>query len=67
MPYDFTGCLAHIDLTYRPDSQQIIRIAGVLEHNDECKATYMTRLPPIPLHDHVWQIALEQLHDGARL
>jgi hypothetical protein len=66
MPYDFTGCLAHIDLTYRFESRQIIRVTGLLEHNSKCQSIYMQRLPPIPLHDHVWQVALQQLNDGAR-
>jgi len=43
-----------------------IRITGVLTHNKECIERQMRRLPPIPLHGHVWQIALQQLSEGAR-
>ena len=65
-PYDFTGCLAHIDLTFRVVDNKAIRITGVLTHNKECIERQMRRLPPIPLHGHVWQIALQQLSEGAR-
>ena len=66
-PYDFTGCLAHIDLTFRPaKNYEVLRITGILEHNEMCEKQRMKRLPAIPLHNHVWQIALEQLNAGAR-
>jgi len=65
-PYDFTGCLAHIDLTYHTANLQIIRITGIITHNDSCCERNMKRLPAIPLHNHVWQIALDQLNVGAR-
>ncbi|HEV7738663.1 MAG TPA: hypothetical protein VGO47_14980 [Chlamydiales bacterium] len=66
MPYNFTGCLAHIDLTYEMLTSSILRITGVLEHNSECNEQTMQRLPAIPIHPHVWEIALRQLGDGAR-
>lgn len=66
MPYDFTGCLAHIDITFTVPSQHIIRLAGILEHNEACKKKVMKRLPPIPLHPHVFQIALQQINEGAK-
>ena len=65
-PYDFTGCLAHIDITYRPTSWQVLRITGIISHNTVCVQADMKRLPPVPLHEHVWQVALQQLNDGAR-
>ncbi|KIJ42120.1 hypothetical protein M422DRAFT_780089 [Sphaerobolus stellatus SS14] len=67
MPYDFTGCLAHIDITYSPSRNMIFRIAGILEHNSGCEKQEMQRLPAVPLHPHVWQIALKQLEDGASI
>ncbi|KIJ56017.1 hypothetical protein M422DRAFT_239205 [Sphaerobolus stellatus SS14] len=67
MPYDFTGCAAHIDITYDQTSSRIIRIVGILEHNKECETQEMQRLPPVPLHPHVWKIAVNQLNDGASL
>ncbi|KAF8518308.1 hypothetical protein JB92DRAFT_3082453 [Gautieria morchelliformis] len=60
-----SGCLAHIDLTYC--GTEVVRITGILIHNRGCQTQHMTRLPPIPLHDHVWEIALEQLNDGASI
>ena len=66
MPYDFTGCLAHIDITYQFNTDCIIRITGILEHGVACEKQEMQRLPPVPLHPHVWQIALKQIQEGAR-
>ena len=66
MPFDFTGCPAHIDLTYRMESFQIVRITGILSHNGSCSVQVMKRLPAVPLHEHVWQVALRQLREGAR-
>ena len=65
-PYDFTGCLGHIDVTFRVLNTQILRITGVLTHNEECLKQNMQCLPAVPLHNHVWQVALRQLEEGAR-
>ena len=54
MPYDFTGCLAHMDITFSVESLNILGITGHLQQEMQC-------LPPVPLHSHVWKIALEQL------
>ena len=66
MPYDFTGCLARLDITYQLETFAILRIVGCTTHNEACTKAVMKHLPAIPLHDHVWQIALDQLIDGAR-
>lgn len=65
-PYDFTGCLAHADITERVSDGQVTRIIGVFEHNQGCRNSVMTRIPAVPLHPHVYEVALEQLRDGAR-
>jgi len=65
-PYDYHGCLAHADVTYVHGSGEIKRVMGILEHNKECFNAVLTRLPAIPLHPHVFQIALLQLTEGAR-
>ncbi|KIJ37260.1 hypothetical protein M422DRAFT_781831 [Sphaerobolus stellatus SS14] len=67
MPYDFTGCPAHIDVTYHHTSSHITRIVGILQHNEACEMQEMKRLPPIPLHPHVWKIAIEQINEGASI
>jgi len=64
-PYDFTGCLAHIHLTYNPSLLIFHRITGIINHNPSCKQQEMKCLPPVPLHPHVWHIALSQINDGA--
>ncbi|KAF8521299.1 hypothetical protein JB92DRAFT_3094470, partial [Gautieria morchelliformis] len=66
-PYDHTGCLAHLDITYRMSDYHVRRITGVLSHNDSCLVRKMMRLPAIPLHDHVWQVALQQMMGGASI
>jgi hypothetical protein len=65
-PYDFTGCLAHADVTYEISSGRIGRIIGYFEHNLGCQTGIMKRLPPVPLHPHVFEVALEQLKEGAK-
>ena len=31
-----------------------------------CQAATLKRLPAIPLHDHVYEVALEQMEDGVK-
>ncbi|KAJ3907755.1 hypothetical protein F5879DRAFT_986170 [Lentinula edodes] len=67
VPYPFTGCLAHVEITEQVRNGVISRIAGIVEHNSQCQVAVLQRLPPIPLHDHVYEVALEQLRNGASL
>ncbi|KIJ47382.1 hypothetical protein M422DRAFT_248771 [Sphaerobolus stellatus SS14] len=67
MPYNFTGCLAHIDITFNRQSLSIIRITGILNHDLNCESQEMQRLPPVPLHPHVWRCAIEHLNKGASI
>ncbi|KAH9962505.1 hypothetical protein BGW80DRAFT_1463528 [Lactifluus volemus] len=66
-PYDFTRCLAHADVTYEVSSGWIGWIIGYFEHNFGCQTGIMKRLPPVPLHSHVFEVALEQLEEGANI
>ncbi len=63
--YDFTGCLAHVDVTYNDTESLILRIVGYLQHNEACLQATMKRFPSIPLHEHVYEVALRQLRHGA--
>ncbi|KAG8869638.1 hypothetical protein FRB97_000915 [Tulasnella sp. 331] len=65
--YNFSGCLAHADITYRTSDRQILRITGILNHNQACQHARLVRRPAIPLHPQVYNIALKQLQDGASL
>lgn len=65
-PYDFTGCLAHAEVTEHNSDGQITQIFGVLNHSQECQASAMTCIPAVPLHPHVYEVALEQLKNSAR-
>lgn len=41
-------------------------ISGIIKHNLACQEALMDRLPAIPLHEHVYKVALSQLENGAR-
>ncbi|KAJ4499163.1 hypothetical protein C8R41DRAFT_755296, partial [Lentinula lateritia] len=67
VPYPHTGCLGHVEITECVGDGSIIRIAGFWEHNEGCKKATLERIPAIPLHEHVYEVALEQLENGASL
>ncbi|KAJ7028157.1 hypothetical protein C8F04DRAFT_993887, partial [Mycena alexandri] len=64
---DFTGCLAHAEITFIIETQKILRVRGFLEHNAACKSALMQRIPALPLHPSVYQAALVQLANGVSL
>src|SRR5882762_6227045 len=66
VPYAFTTCLAHVEITERCGDGEVTMIAGHFDHNEACHKSILTRLPAIPLHNHVYEVALSQLQDGAR-
>ncbi|EPQ56931.1 hypothetical protein GLOTRDRAFT_127317 [Gloeophyllum trabeum ATCC 11539] len=66
-PYDFVRCLAHVEITERDSDGAISRIVGYLCHHDECNSAVLKRRPAVPLHPHVYEVALEQLHSGASI
>lgn len=66
--YDYTGCLAHADVTYKysdDGTTLICRLVGYLEHNESCRAAKLVRIPAVPLHTHVAEVAVHQLGNGA--
>ncbi|KAI0038559.1 hypothetical protein FA95DRAFT_1585462 [Auriscalpium vulgare] len=66
--YDFTGCLAHADITFSGDGDKhVLRVVGHLQHNTDCMGGDLKRIPAIPLHKHVKEVALRQLKDGSSL
>ncbi|TFK45581.1 hypothetical protein OE88DRAFT_1649199 [Heliocybe sulcata] len=38
VPFDFTGCLVHVEVTYHLHAKHILRIQGRLDHNAACQA-----------------------------
>lgn len=66
VPYPHTGCLAHVEIMERVGDGCVTRIAGILDHNEGCKKASLERLPAIPLHEHVYEVVLNQLANGAR-
>lgn len=67
IPYGFTGCLAHVEIITEQSTGQIRRVHGMLEHHTECHGAPLLRVPELPLHPSVTELALEQLHNGATL
>ena len=59
--------LAHLEITEDFTLGLILRISGVREHNKACKEGLMKHIPYVPLHPHVYEVALQQLCVGARL
>src|SRR5882762_4322108 len=64
---DFTGCLAHAEVTYHSNGINILRIHGYFEHNQGCHDAGLARIPTRPLHPSVLDVALNQLKDLAML
>ncbi|KAF8803485.1 hypothetical protein BYT27DRAFT_7303366 [Phlegmacium glaucopus] len=67
VPFEFTTCLAHVEITERMSNGEVSRIVGHFTHNEGCKSALLKRLPAVPLHDHVYKIALDQLENGANI
>ncbi|KAJ8089484.1 hypothetical protein PM082_014736 [Marasmius tenuissimus] len=67
VPYPFTECLAHVEVVECLGSARVSRVSGYFEHNKECSAAVLERVPQIPLHEHVYEVALTQLSNGASL
>lgn len=65
-PYNFQACLAHADVTFHENTGEVKRVVGFLQHSSGCSAAVMERLPSIPIHPHVSEIAIAQLAEGAR-
>jgi hypothetical protein len=55
-----------VEITERMSDGEITRIIGHFAHNDLCEQAVLKRLPAIPLHEHVYEVALTQLEDGAK-
>ncbi|KAF7967903.1 hypothetical protein HWV62_32579 [Athelia sp. TMB] len=66
-PYDFTGCLSHVELTERESDGAVSRLVGILQHNEACRHGSIVRIPSVPLHSHVYEVALQQRRNGANL
>ncbi|CUA78041.1 hypothetical protein RSOLAG22IIIB_13012 [Rhizoctonia solani] len=66
-PYDFTGCLAHVEIITVRATGAIARVHGMLMHNSECLHAKLKRIPMLELHPSVLEVALQQLNNGAAL
>ncbi|KAI0688087.1 hypothetical protein BC835DRAFT_1285489, partial [Cytidiella melzeri] len=65
----YTGCLAHANMTYQigEDSKMsvVMQVLAYLEHNNKCCTAELDKIPAIPLHEHVVEVALRQLGNRA--
>ena len=66
VPYKYTGCLAHVEIMERSSNSEISRVMEYFLHNEGCREAVLTQLPAIPLHEHVYEVALNHLEGGAR-
>ncbi|KAK1226363.1 hypothetical protein PQX77_010670 [Marasmius sp. AFHP31] len=66
-PWPFTGCLAHVEVVESLTNRTVSEISRVLSHNAECQDSVLEHLPRVPLHEHVYEIALAQLENDASL
>jgi hypothetical protein len=64
--YNFSGCLAHIEISDRLSDSGVYAIVGHLEHNPDCQHSVLRRPPAVPLHSPVYEVALMPLASGAR-
>ncbi|KAL9940204.1 hypothetical protein V8E36_000909 [Tilletia maclaganii] len=67
VPFAFTGCLCHFEVVLSLPERSIRRISGILEHNEQCSAAELRRVPLLPLHSEVIADALAQLMAGSSL
>ncbi|KAF8891920.1 hypothetical protein CPB84DRAFT_1816246 [Gymnopilus junonius] len=67
IPFDFTGCIAHVKVTEHCSDGEVTQITGCFSHNPECQSATLKCLLAVPLHDHVYQVVLEQLEGGASI
>ena len=58
-PYDFTGCIAHAEITECDSDGQVMQVVRVLDHNEVCQSAQIACLLSIPLHPHVYEVALD--------
>ena len=59
-------CTAHVEVTEQSSNGEITQIIGSFSHNSGCQSAVLKCLPAVPLHEHVYEIALEQMEAGAR-
>ncbi|KAL7283273.1 hypothetical protein ACG7TL_002702 [Trametes sanguinea] len=56
-----------LEVLYQKRTGKIIMVRGYFEHNQDCHEAFLTRIPPMPLHPSVFEVALTQLRGGAHL
>jgi hypothetical protein len=62
--FDFTACLAHVEVTVIAATQEVLRVRGYFEHNEACQKSVIARMPELQIHPSVYIVALAQLKEG---
>ena len=64
---EFTGCLAHVEVTYLTQTHCVVMIRGHLNHNQACQYATFTEKIKMLLHPDVFQHTLQQMKAGVPL
>lgn len=64
---NFTGCLAHVEVTYQAQSNNVLCIQGYFKHNEGCQLAGIAWEPAHPLHPSVISTAVAQITEKASL
>ena len=64
---DFTGCLAHVEVSHTANSTKVLRICGYFEHDQGCRDAGLSWEPICALHTSILSTALDQVRGGATL
>nr|GAT46986.1 predicted protein [Mycena chlorophos] len=62
-----TGCPAHLEITLHPTTGVVLRVRGLPTHNPGCDTAMLQRILRQPVAPVVYNHAIRQLCDGARM
>lgn len=62
--WEFTGCLAHVEVVWHIKTSKVLRIRGYFEHNEGCRQAKCVNKPDLPLHPSVFDASLKMLLQG---
>jgi hypothetical protein len=63
--FPYLLCQAHAEIEFELESQHVLCIRGVLEHNNACLSVEISGQPHVTVHPNVSKIALQMATNGA--
>ena len=60
---NLTGCLAHVEVTYQAQNNNVLHICRYFKHNEGCQLAGIAQEPTRPLHPSVISTAVAQITD----